>query len=77
LDEDGNPTDQYYTMTRVFVKPYTDNQDAIQIVEIDDKPSYYDVENKRFVLNYRYKLPHESSWYEISETMRDTRFINI
>lgn len=83
LDGDGNPTAEYNTMTRVALSPYVDSRIAVRVKEIDSKPCYYDPEEKCFVLNYYYNIPGETTkiggvdkdvWYQVSETMYDSRF---
>lgn len=83
LDADGNPTAEYNTMVSVALKPYIDSGIAVSVKEIAGKPSYYDPEEKCFVLNYWYHLAGETVkvgnsnkdvWYQVSETMYDTRF---
>lgn len=74
MDSDGLPTEEYNTYKRVFVKPYMEGNDAVQVRDLPEQPSYYDPETKAFMLNYVYKIPSESSWFGVAEYMYDTRY---
>lgn len=67
--EEGVLTDKVKPMQKVTLTPYLDSQDAIEVHPSPSEVCAYDPETKAFYLYYRYKMPSESSWYEVRETM--------
>ncbi len=72
--DESIPTGEYIQKTKVLVTPFLDSQDAMEVQEVDGEVSYYDPDYRMFILNYRYKLAEESSWYEMYEIIMNTNY---
>ncbi|MDO5446805.1 MAG: DUF4361 domain-containing protein [Prevotellaceae bacterium] len=66
---EGIPTGEYNQYQKVTVKACEPSSDAIVVAELNDEPSYYDPETKKFTLNYRYHSSTEKKWHFMNELL--------
>lgn len=68
IGSDGLPTGEKIKCQRVTLDKWYDVDGSITVLNIEDKPSYYNPINKEFTLNYRYNYK-SNDWYEMKEVM--------
>lgn len=68
IGDDGLATGKYMKCQRVTLEKWFDIQDAINVVNIEDNPSYYNPETHEFILHYRYSYK-SNQWFEMKEVM--------
>lgn len=68
IGSDGLPTGEKIICQKVTLDKWYEVDGGITVLNIDDKPSYYNPLKKEFTLNYRYNYK-SNDWYEMKEVM--------
>lgn len=68
IGTDGLPTGEKMKCQKVTLDKWYEVDGGITVLNIDDKPSYYNPIKKEFTLNYRYNYK-SNDWYEMREVM--------
>lgn len=68
IGTDGLPTGEKVKCQKVTLDKWYDVEGGITVLNIDDKPSYYNPKKKEFTLNYRYNYK-SNDWFEMKEVM--------
>lgn len=68
IGSDGLPTGEKLKCQKVTLDKWYEVDGGITVLNIDDKPSYYNPLKKEFTLNYRYNYK-SNDWYEMKEVM--------
>lgn len=74
--KEGEPTGETVQRQLVTITSWQQNSRSMLVGTIDGKQSYYDPETQEFTLNYRYKLPAETSWHFSNEVMTPLNITN-
>lgn len=68
IGSDGRPTGEKDKCQKVTLDKWYDVDGGITVLNISDRPSYYNPKKKEFTLNYRYNYK-SNDWFEMKEVM--------
>lgn len=68
IGSDGRPTGEKDKCQKVTLDKWYDVDGGITVLNIDDRPSYYNPKKKEFTLHYRYNYK-SNDWFEMKEIM--------